>query len=71
MSQNEEDEQSYYDLHLGKKPVLQGEIGHCNVCGEDVTEDEDYTLVATFKKVGNTGSTHTDFYHNRCLTKNG
>jgi len=68
-----EKEQLYHDLYLGNnvQALAKDELGVCVVCSEDVKPNDDYVNLVIFKKIGVSGSTHTEFYHIKCWNKNG
>lgn len=68
-----ENEQVYQKQLLGDhvQALKKDELGACVSCLKDVKPDDDYVNLVIFKKVGLSGSTHTEFYHLECWSKNG
>lgn len=66
-------EDIYKELYLGKhvQALKKDELGACVHCLKDVKPDDDYVNLVIFKKIGVSGSTHTEFYHLQCWTENG
>jgi hypothetical protein len=73
MSDEDDNEQSYHDLYLGDnlQALKKDELGSCPDCSEDVKPSDDYINLVIFKKVGISGSTHTEFYHLKCWNNHG
>lgn len=68
-----ENEQVYKKQLLGDhiQALQKNELGACVKCLKDVKPDDDYVNLFIFKKIGVSGSNHTEFYHLRCWSRIG